>query len=229
MFSGPSTGLVGVPVTLSVSPNSTVTDTVTLSDGGAGGTFSPSATLTFTNSSATQHPTYTPSATGTKTITATSTAGGAVSGSPISLSVAAISYTLSGASSGFDGVPITLTVTPSGAATNTVTLSDGSGGGLSPIGHAYIQRVQLASKSDVHAGVDRNEKRHCDFSRRRDGHRISALDFCGSRRLHRHGREHRLRRQLDRVHGDAIGCDNGHDDVLGRQRSGAARSVLRLP
>jgi hypothetical protein len=128
VFSGPSSGFVGVPVTLTVSPDATVTDTVTLSDGGAGGTFSPSATATFAASAATQHPTYTPSAAGAKTITATSAAGGVVSGSPISLSVSAISYTLSGASSGFDGVPITLTVTPSGIATDTITLSDGGSG-----------------------------------------------------------------------------------------------------
>lgn len=129
-FSGPSTGTVGVAATLTITPNASVTDTVTLSDSGAGGSFSPSATVTFTSSSAAQHPTYTPSATGTKTITATSTAGGVVSGSPLSITVSgALSYTLSGAFSGFDGVPITLTITPSGVATDTVTLSDSSGGG----------------------------------------------------------------------------------------------------
>lgn len=128
-LSGPSSGFVGVPVTLSVTPDASVTDVVTLSDSGAGGTFSPSATVTFTSSSATQNPTYTPSATGTKTITATSTAGGTVSGSPLSLSVAARGYIVTGSSIGFVGNSVAYTLTPSGVTTDTVTFSDSSGGG----------------------------------------------------------------------------------------------------
>ena len=82
-LTGPSGGVQGIPSTpFSVTPNQASTDTITLSDGGAGGTFTP-ASLTFTGSSAPQTFTYTPSIAGTIEISAVSAGSHVVHGSPL--------------------------------------------------------------------------------------------------------------------------------------------------
>jgi lysophospholipase L1-like esterase len=71
-LTGPSAGTTGTASTnFTVTPNSAYTGTITPSDGGAGGTFSPSS-ISFSNSSTPQTFTYTPAATGTKTISISS-------------------------------------------------------------------------------------------------------------------------------------------------------------
>jgi hypothetical protein len=74
VFSGPSGGFKGdASVNFTITPSLfVISDTVTLSDGGAGGTFSHT-TLTWTNSAAAQTFTYTAAMLGPITITATST------------------------------------------------------------------------------------------------------------------------------------------------------------
>jgi hypothetical protein len=86
--SGPTSGNVGAASTsFTVTPSATATDTITLSDGGQGGTFSP-ASLTFSGSSSPQMFAYTPASAGTKTLTLTSANGGAITGSPLSYTAA---------------------------------------------------------------------------------------------------------------------------------------------
>ncbi len=86
-LSGVSAVVFGAASTFTVSPNDQVTsDTVTLSDGGAGGAFSLSS-LTFTSSSTAQIFTYTPTTSGTIALTAASGSGTPVTGSPLSLLV----------------------------------------------------------------------------------------------------------------------------------------------
>ena len=78
-LSGPTSGYVGNAAAYAITPNSVTTDTITFSDGGAGGTFGPTS-LTFTASSATQTFSYTPASVGTKTLTVTSADGGPIIG-----------------------------------------------------------------------------------------------------------------------------------------------------
>lgn len=67
-FTGPSSALINQPsAAFTITPNGTYTGTITPSDGGAGGTFSPSS-LTFASSSVAQTFTYTPVAIGSQTI-----------------------------------------------------------------------------------------------------------------------------------------------------------------
>ncbi|MBV1825901.1 hypothetical protein [Komagataeibacter oboediens] len=92
-LAGASTATAGTPVTLTLTPGGdgpAADTTVTLSDGGAGGTFS-SPTLAFgAYSAAPQTVTYTPKAAGTVTISATNTGGLT---NPASLSVAVTAAT----------------------------------------------------------------------------------------------------------------------------------------
>lgn len=85
-LTGPTSGTVGVASSnFTVTPNGALSgnDTVSLSDGANGGTFSPTS-LSFTSgSSAAQTFTYTPASTGTKSISATS-GSLTMNGSPIS-------------------------------------------------------------------------------------------------------------------------------------------------
>ncbi len=131
-MTGPTSAVAGSPSIYTLTPGGTVgSDTVTLSDG-AGGTFAPSC-LTFTSSAAAQTFRYTPATASAKSITATSTDTGVVTGSPLAVSVTAISYTLTGPSGGIGGSPsAAFTLTPLGATTDLVALSDGAGGTFTP-------------------------------------------------------------------------------------------------
>jgi hypothetical protein len=98
---GPITGGQNVASTsFSVQPSGLVTDTITFSDGGAGGTFAPTS-LSWSSSGAALPFTYTPKSAGAITITLTSGASYSVTGSPtIYTSVSAVfgplNYTFQG-------------------------------------------------------------------------------------------------------------------------------------
>jgi hypothetical protein len=128
---GASTGFVGNSIAYTVTPSGATTDTMTFSDASGGGSFSPTS-LTWSNTSNVQVVHYTPGTAGTKTLTFTSADGGTVIGSPLSLVVSHVSYTLSGPTSGTTGNTLTYTVTPAALATDTITVShSGSAGTLS--------------------------------------------------------------------------------------------------
>jgi hypothetical protein len=87
--SGPTSGNVGVASTnFTLTPAATTTDTVTPSDGGAGGTFTPTS-LSWAASAAAKTFTYTPATTGPISLTVTSANGGVITGSPLSYTAAA--------------------------------------------------------------------------------------------------------------------------------------------
>lgn len=93
-LTGPTSGSVGVPSSnFTVTPNGPLSggDSVTMSDGGAGGTFTPVSPLSFAASSSTgQTFTYTPASAGAVTITVVSaTLGLPVTGSPITFTATA--------------------------------------------------------------------------------------------------------------------------------------------
>ena len=100
---------------------------VTIASSVAGDTLS-SSTLTFSGSSAAQTFTITLASGGSRTITLTSSHGYMVSGSPWSLS-STVPLTLTGPAFLYEGIAATLTITPAGVTTDTVTLSDGGKGG----------------------------------------------------------------------------------------------------
>ena len=85
---GLSSGFVGQPAGLTLTPSGLTSDTITLSVSPSGGTFNPSSTVTI-NSAAPRSISYTPAATGTKTITVTSTNGDTITGSPFTLTATA--------------------------------------------------------------------------------------------------------------------------------------------
>ncbi len=130
-LAGPANGpLSTASSNFTVTPNAKViAAVVTLADGGAGGTFTPT-TLTFTNSAVAQTFTYTPASAGVKTISATNNGG---LSDPVSLSftVTATAYTLNGPSTGANLVPSTnFAVTPNAFIVSVViTPSDSAGGG----------------------------------------------------------------------------------------------------
>lgn len=85
-MTGPSSGLVSVTSTnFTVTPNGPYTGTITPSDGGNGGTFTPSS-LSYSSESTAKTFTYTPASTGVKTISA--------SASPSLTPPSSISYTV---------------------------------------------------------------------------------------------------------------------------------------
>jgi hypothetical protein len=127
-LTGPSVGTVGNALVYTLTPGGTTTDVITFSDGGAGGSFAPS-TLTITNSSSAQTFSYTPAVTGTTTLTVTSTQGGVVTGSPLSISSSHVNYVLRGPSAGTVGLASAYALVPSGTTTDTITFSDGGNGG----------------------------------------------------------------------------------------------------
>ena len=86
---GPSVGCVGYAIAYAFTPTGTTTDTLTLSDGGAGGTFYPSS-LVISNSSSVQSVSYVPGSNGTKTLTFASMDGGTITSSPITLSATTV-------------------------------------------------------------------------------------------------------------------------------------------
>ena len=127
-LSGPTNDSVGTASSnFAITPSASVTDTVSLASSVAGDIFSASGP-TFNSSAASQTFTVTPVAGGTRAITVTSSAGHHVSGSPWTLT-ATVTLSLSGPSLVDETVPATLTVTPTTATTDTVTLSDGGAGG----------------------------------------------------------------------------------------------------
>jgi hypothetical protein len=86
---GPTSGTVGRPsANFTLTPAATTTGTVTPSDGGKGGTFTPPS-FTFNASGAAQTFTYTPTTTGEISLTLTSADGGVITGSPLSYTSAA--------------------------------------------------------------------------------------------------------------------------------------------
>jgi len=146
-LAGSASGPAGQPtgdLTLTLEVPTTLGTTVAWSDGGAGGTFSPSATTDLAAAAA-RTPggrvatvTYTPSpsATGTITLsataTSTSTASPTVTVTPASISYAitATGFTLSGPTAGPVGsASAAFSVTPSPAQADTVNLADGGAGG----------------------------------------------------------------------------------------------------
>jgi hypothetical protein len=134
-LTGPTGGPTATASTVfTITPASTVTsDTVSLSAGAGGGTFSPSG-LTFTSSSAAQTFTYTPGSVGVKTLTVASAEGGVVSGSPWTYTSSspslAVSYTIGGATFGAAAVQsANISVTPAGTvASDTVSYASSVGG-----------------------------------------------------------------------------------------------------
>ena len=85
----------GSPATFSLVPTGTIAaDTVTLSDGGFGGTFSPTS-LTFSSSPFAESFTYTPSKAGLATISLTSSHSYTIGAAPWSLG-SYVNFTLTG-------------------------------------------------------------------------------------------------------------------------------------
>ena len=122
---------IGASSNFTVTPAATTTDSITLSDGGAGGTFTPSS-LSWSSSSSAKTFTYTPPSVGTFTLTLTAVGGGAVSGSPATLA-ASVTYTLTGPTSGAETVAsVAFTVTPAVATTDTINFSGGASGTFTP-------------------------------------------------------------------------------------------------
>lgn len=135
-MTGPTSGTVGSPSTnFTVGANGTITGTVvvTPSDGGAGGTFTPT-TVSISSGSPTGTFTYTAASTGAKTISVTND-GSLTNPSNITYtasSAAATAVTLTGPTTSTVGSPSTnFTAGANGAITGTVvvTPSDGGGGG----------------------------------------------------------------------------------------------------
>lgn len=84
-FTGPTAGQINTATSnYTITPDGLYTGTITPSDNGAGGSFSPSS-LSFSNSSAAQTFTYTPASTGTKTLSVS--ASPALGTDPSSISV----------------------------------------------------------------------------------------------------------------------------------------------
>jgi hypothetical protein len=87
---GPASGQASQPVTFTVTPSLATVDTITFSDGGAGGTFTPTS-LTFSSSSgAAQSFTYTSSGSGVKSLSIHSANGNTLAGSPFSFHAVAM-------------------------------------------------------------------------------------------------------------------------------------------
>jgi hypothetical protein len=134
LLTGPSTGVVGVSSTFTVSlpPSTTLSAVVTITphDGGAGGSFNvDSVTLSTGSASATFA--YTPASYGSVTISVTNSS--TLNDPPaLTLSVFASTYTLFGPSSGNTGVPstnFTVALPVGGVVAGTVTVTPSSGGG----------------------------------------------------------------------------------------------------
>lgn len=142
-FTGPSSGNVGVASTnFTVDPDGLYTGTVSLSDGSAGGTFTPTS-LTFSGTNTAQTFTYTPATAGAIVITPTASPTVTNNFSPTTITYtastgAATSYTLTGPSSGNDGVASTnFTVTPNGLFTGTITPHTSGTGTFTPTSLTY--------------------------------------------------------------------------------------------
>jgi hypothetical protein len=131
---GPTSGIKDQPSTFTVTPDGPLYNTgtnaanatVTLSDGGVGGTFSPSS-LVWAGSAKAKTFTYTPATPGVRTISIANDAG-VSNPSGVTFTVAA--YTLTGPSTGaVDQASADFTVTPNSVFTGTITPNDGGAGG----------------------------------------------------------------------------------------------------
>ena len=139
VVSGPSTGLNGSASTnFTASANGTITGTVVItpSDGGDGGTFTPT-TVSISSGSPTATFTYSPASTGVKTISFDND-GGLTDQTDLTFTVSgpATSLALTGPSSGDNGVASTnFTVTANGPVSPSAVVtpsSNGGGGTFSP-------------------------------------------------------------------------------------------------
>lgn len=115
-ISAPTAGYVNRPTTVTLTPGAAPTAdiTLTLTDGGKGGTFTPATVKFASGSTAAQTATYTPSTTGSVTVAATNS-GSLVDPGGVTLTIAAEPtdlLTLSGDASVTVGSTYTLTVTP---------------------------------------------------------------------------------------------------------------------
>ncbi len=148
-FTGPSVASVGqVSSNFTVTPNASYTGTITPSDGGADGTFTP-ASLTFTNSSASQTFTYTATSTGTTTISVSSSPG-LTNPSPVTLNVAV--------------TPVVVTF-PNANVYESPYIWESSGTSLiSPTGGAYLkfnvtgtQNISVNADTSINTALDSND------------------------------------------------------------------------
>ena len=157
-LSGPSIATLGTPSTnFTVSLNQDWTGTITLSDGGAGGTFTPSS-LSWSGTMTAQSFTYTAAILGSVSITATGSPTIAVTGSPLSLTVnSAATASMSGPSIATVGVPSSnFTVQPNLTWTGTITPSDGGAGGtFNPASLSWLSasNAQTFTYTPVTAGA----------------------------------------------------------------------------
>jgi hypothetical protein len=134
-LTGPASGAVGVASSaFTVTPvGGLFTGTVTPSDGGVGGSFSP-ASLSWSNTSDAKTFTYTPSTVGARTIATTNSnglsnpAGVAYTGSP----APATGMSLTGPTTLLVGQTTAYTLKPDGVYTGSVTLSATGAGSFSP-------------------------------------------------------------------------------------------------
>lgn len=97
VLSGPTSGAVGAASSpFTVAANGTLAGNVTVnfSDGGAGGTFSPSPSVVLTPSETSAQVTYTPATEGDKAISISNTGGLANSGTPINYTASSIAWTI---------------------------------------------------------------------------------------------------------------------------------------
>jgi hypothetical protein len=149
-LSGPSSGRKNVassPFTVSLPNDATTSGTVVItpSDGGAGGTFTPSTvSLTVAAPSATF--TYTPSTYGARTIS-TSNDRGLTDPAQIAFTSTVDTYTLSGPSSGTEGQPstdFTVALPVGGAVIGTVTVTPDDGGDGGTFNPTTVELTTLA-------------------------------------------------------------------------------------
>ena len=161
-ISGPTNGYVGLPsAAFSVSLSNAIfngSQTVTVSDGASGGTFTPSvgapgvSSVTVTPAGGSSGFSFTYTAAGAGAVTLTVTNGqGWVNPAPVTYTAGVLvtGFTATGPATGTTGSPssnFTVTLTPGGAVfsgTDTITLSDSGGGGtFTPsVGSAGVSSV----------------------------------------------------------------------------------------
>ncbi len=132
-LTGPTSVASGSAGLFTLAPTATISsDTITFSDGGAGGAFAPTS-LTFTSTLTPKTFTYTPAIPGLLTLTLASSASNTIGANPWAIG-SYVNFTLTGPTdSGFKGVASSFTLAPASATTDTVTFSDaGAGGVFSP-------------------------------------------------------------------------------------------------
>jgi hypothetical protein len=150
-LTGPTTGATGVAsITFTLTPNGPLggNDSITLSDGGAGGTFSPTSPLSGTSGSSSALTfTYTAASAGAKTLTVTSaTLGLSVTGSPAT-------YTASTQTNADDAniaySPYNWLKTGSGATAAAATIHPGAWLQITPSGTTSIDLLLSQSGESI--------------------------------------------------------------------------------